>query len=162
MAAPSSVLAWRIPDTGGAWWAAIYGVAQSQTWLKQLSSSSCMKQTWSIHLKLSFAKGESLCWISPWTKNLYYVYVALEKIYRKETPQFPVSSVNVIKEFECNYPNFGFSFKELIHLRHFFFFFWILQIWQLNLDFEGKASTRNSVSQGWVYKKQQMQQGQAK
>ena len=28
------------PRDGGAWWAAIYGVAQSQTWLKQLSSSS--------------------------------------------------------------------------------------------------------------------------
>ena len=28
------------PKDGGAWWAAIYGVAQSQTWLKQLSSSS--------------------------------------------------------------------------------------------------------------------------
>ena len=25
-------------DDGGAWWAAVYGVAQSQTWLKQLSS----------------------------------------------------------------------------------------------------------------------------
>ena len=28
------------PRDGGAWWAAVYGVAQSQTWLKQLSSSS--------------------------------------------------------------------------------------------------------------------------
>ena len=28
------------PRDGGAWWAAIYGVAQSRTWLKQLSSSS--------------------------------------------------------------------------------------------------------------------------
>ena len=28
------------PMDGGAWWAAIYGVAQSQTRLKQLSSSS--------------------------------------------------------------------------------------------------------------------------
>ena len=27
------------PRDGGAWWAAVYGVAQSQTWLKQLSSS---------------------------------------------------------------------------------------------------------------------------
>ena len=35
----SSVLAWRTRD-GGAWWAAVYGVAQSQTRLKQLSSSS--------------------------------------------------------------------------------------------------------------------------
>ena len=40
MATPSSVLAWRIPGTGGAWWAAVYGVAQSQTRLKRLSSSS--------------------------------------------------------------------------------------------------------------------------
>ena len=30
----------------GAWWAAVYGVAQSQTWLKQLSSSS--SRAWSI------------------------------------------------------------------------------------------------------------------
>ena len=28
------------PKDGGAWWAAVYGVAQSQTWLKPLSSSS--------------------------------------------------------------------------------------------------------------------------
>ena len=31
------------PRDGGGWWAAIYGVAQSQTWLKQLSSSSSLK-----------------------------------------------------------------------------------------------------------------------
>ena len=30
------------PRDGGAWWAAVYGVAQSQTQLKQLSSSSNM------------------------------------------------------------------------------------------------------------------------
>ena len=34
MATHSSVLAWRIPGMGGAWWAAVYGVAQSQTLLK--------------------------------------------------------------------------------------------------------------------------------
>ena len=33
MATHSSVLAWRIPGTG-AWWAAVYGVAQSLTRLK--------------------------------------------------------------------------------------------------------------------------------
>ena len=33
MATHSSVLAWRIPGTGF-WWAAVYGVAQSQTQLK--------------------------------------------------------------------------------------------------------------------------------
>ena len=40
MATHSSVLAWRIPGTGGAWWAAVYGVAQSRTQLKGHSSSS--------------------------------------------------------------------------------------------------------------------------
>ena len=30
------------PRDGGAWWASVYGVAQSRTWLKQLSSSSSM------------------------------------------------------------------------------------------------------------------------
>ena len=34
MATHSSVLAWRIPGTGGAWWAAVYGVTQSRTRLK--------------------------------------------------------------------------------------------------------------------------------
>ena len=31
MATHSSVLAWRIPGKGGAWWAAVYGIAQSRT-----------------------------------------------------------------------------------------------------------------------------------
>ena len=39
MATHFSVLAWRIPGT---WWLAICGVAQSQTRLMQLSSSSSM------------------------------------------------------------------------------------------------------------------------
>ena len=39
MATHSCVLAWRIPGMG-AWWAATYGVAQSRTRLKRLSSSS--------------------------------------------------------------------------------------------------------------------------
>ena len=34
MATHSSVLAWRIPGMEEAWWAAVYGVAQSQTLLK--------------------------------------------------------------------------------------------------------------------------------
>ena len=43
MATHSSVLAWRIPGTGGAWWADVYRVAQSRTRLKRLSSSSSMR-----------------------------------------------------------------------------------------------------------------------
>ena len=55
MATHSSVLAWRVPGTG-AWWAAIYGVAQSQTRLKGLSStsvSSLLSWSWPIISLLS-------------------------------------------------------------------------------------------------------------
>ena len=41
------------PRDGGAWWAAVYGVAQSRTWLKQFSSSSSSKvynMIWLKHL----------------------------------------------------------------------------------------------------------------
>ena len=34
------------PRDGGAWWAAVYGVAQSRTWLKQLSSSNNSSHVW--------------------------------------------------------------------------------------------------------------------
>ena len=40
MATHSSVLAWRIPGMREAGWAAVYGVTQSRTGLKRLSSSS--------------------------------------------------------------------------------------------------------------------------
>ena len=55
------------PRDGGAWWAAVYGVAQSRTRLKWLSSSSSS----SIHL---WAKGmathSSICaWTIPWTEE---------------------------------------------------------------------------------------------
>ena len=40
MTTHSSILAWRIPGTRGAWGAAVYGVTQSRTRLKRLSSSS--------------------------------------------------------------------------------------------------------------------------
>ena len=34
------------PRDGGAWWAAVYGVAQSRTRLKRLSSSSSSAKQW--------------------------------------------------------------------------------------------------------------------
>ena len=36
------------PRDGGAWWAAVYGVAQSQTRLKRLSSSSSNAYIWNL------------------------------------------------------------------------------------------------------------------
>ena len=35
MATHSSILAWRIPGTRGAWWAAVYGVAQTEATQQQ-------------------------------------------------------------------------------------------------------------------------------
>ena len=37
------------PRDGGAWWAAIYGVTQSRTRLKRLSSSSWLRDTWRLN-----------------------------------------------------------------------------------------------------------------
>ena len=34
------------PRDGGSWWAPVYGVAQSQTWLKRLCSSSSSSRSW--------------------------------------------------------------------------------------------------------------------
>ena len=44
------------PRDGGAWWAAIYGVTQSQTWLKWLSSSRVL-------IKETNRKGKNLLFI---------------------------------------------------------------------------------------------------
>ena len=41
------------PRDGGAWWAAIYGVTQSWTWLKRLSSSSSMVVLFLVFFKES-------------------------------------------------------------------------------------------------------------
>ena len=43
MAAHSSVLTWENPRDGGAWWAVVYGVTESWTRLKRLSSNSSSK-----------------------------------------------------------------------------------------------------------------------
>ena len=51
MATHSSVLCPENPRDSGAWWAAVYGVAQSQTLLKRLSSSS----------SISVLQKDSLC-----------------------------------------------------------------------------------------------------
>ena len=42
------------PVEGGAWWAAVYGVAQSRTQLKRLSSSSSRRKTDVIYISECF------------------------------------------------------------------------------------------------------------
>ena len=48
------------PRLGGAWWAAVYGVARSQTRLKQLSSSSSSSSSNMLFVKIEFKLVEVL------------------------------------------------------------------------------------------------------
>ena len=67
----------------GAWWAAIYGVTQSRTWLKQLSSSSS-----SIHIYIYI-------YIYAYVYVIIYIYIY--------TYGFPAGSAG--KESACNVGN---------------------------------------------------------
>ena len=46
------------PKDSGAWWAAVYGVAQSRTRLKRLRSSSSSVESW-----LKEARRWGVCWV---------------------------------------------------------------------------------------------------
>ena len=48
------------PRDGGAWWAAVYGVAQSRTRLKRLSSSS--SSSWALGLQPEWTHSSQLPW----------------------------------------------------------------------------------------------------
>ena len=65
MATHSSVLAWRIPGAGGAWWAALYGVAQSRTRLKRLSSSTIWEAYVCIHYQLQSNDSKEIKPVNP-------------------------------------------------------------------------------------------------
>ena len=65
------------PRDGGGWWAAVYGVAQSRTRLKWLSSSSndlfsasLVAQWQRIHLPMQETQVRSLGWADPLEKGL--------------------------------------------------------------------------------------------
>ena len=65
------------PRDGGAWWAVVYGVSQSWTWLKRLSSNSSMNQLFSLlnkHL-LSFNPV-----LGSWTNFFLVRLVSLKEI----------------------------------------------------------------------------------
>ena len=68
MATHSSILAWRIPQTGASW-AAVYGVTQSRTQLMWLSSSSSKDNASEYSLILeyisSYPQAQSGCWLNP-------------------------------------------------------------------------------------------------
>ena len=57
------------PVDRGAWWAAVHGVAQSRTWLKQLSMHACMHEWLSKHIMKV---------LSVWgNKNIHKIWVII-------------------------------------------------------------------------------------
>ena len=68
---PTPVLLPGKSKDGGAWWAAVYGVAQSQTRLKRLSSSS-RRLFW---MNSYYGKSASLKF--PWSQALFYHFTFL-------------------------------------------------------------------------------------
>ena len=63
------------PRDGGAWWAAIYGVAQSRTRLKQLSSSSS-KLCYGKYMGKQWKQCQNLFWGAP--KSLQMVIATMK------------------------------------------------------------------------------------
>ena len=79
MATHSSVPTWRIPGMGGAWWAAVYGVALSRTRLKRLSSSSIclfmvLEKAEEPEIKLPTSAGSSKK-AREFQKNIYFCFI---------------------------------------------------------------------------------------
>ena len=60
MATHSSVLCPENPRDGGAWWAAVYGVAQSRTRLKRLSSSNSTLAISSLPIPFALIHGPDI------------------------------------------------------------------------------------------------------
>ena len=80
MATHSSALAWRIPGTG-VWWAAVYGVTQSQAWLMWLRSCSSRKRlnilTEVIKFHLSGSSLLSFLWLFPSLHKTSRLWISL-------------------------------------------------------------------------------------
>ena len=84
------------PRDGGAWWAAIYGVAQSRTQLKRLSSSSSSRLVIAFlpkskHLLISWLQSPSAVTLKPKKINSLTVSIVSPSISMKWWDQMPWS-----------------------------------------------------------------------
>ena len=93
------------PRDGGAWWAAVYGVAQSRTRLKRLSSSSSSSSVASRNIKYANCRGHSPFRISHFKGNLKCsedfgggenTYTEMDNL---SLPAAPIGIDNVPQEF---------------------------------------------------------------
>ena len=79
------------PRAGGAWWAAIYGVTQSQKWLKRLSSSSSQSFGFSSSHVWMWELDHKESWVP---KNWYFWTVMLEKTLESPLDWMEIKPVN--------------------------------------------------------------------
>ena len=84
MATHSSILAWRIPGTEEPKWAAVYGVAQSRTRLKRLSSSSSSVYMSVLLSRLAQPCPTLLVSTSPFSVFLFFNTIFLNSFYSSE------------------------------------------------------------------------------
>ena len=68
MATHPNTLAWRIPTDSGAWWATVYGVAKTQTWLSNKHPQGGIEQFSSR----TFRGSRALLTPSSWTSGLWH------------------------------------------------------------------------------------------
>ena len=82
------------PRDGGAWWDSIYGVAQSQTWLKRLSSSSSNED----YLLESFFL---CCHLSEYfSPKGMYTHIKTKEGYRKRLYRLPYLPIQLRRKLE--------------------------------------------------------------
>ena len=97
------------PVDRGAWWAAVYGVAQSQTRLKQLSSSSSIQWNWrrkwqttSVFLPEKSHGQRSLVGYSPWcqsrTQLSTHTYNGMMSFHKKTSKAFYIQTWNHLQD----------------------------------------------------------------
>ena len=106
------------PRDRGAWWAAIYGMAQSRTWLKRLSSSSSIINiSWNINFcYLNRVPIYTLfCFLPLFFLLLYYcpVYYFISKDVGCNTV---INFLNLIRVYKKHWPSwFLFIFQISVH-----------------------------------------------
>ena len=131
------------PRDKGAWWAAIYEVAQSRTWLKQLSSKAIYGASWWLKGKESacqcrFYRGEFDLWVGkiPWRRKWQSTPVFLpgkshgQRIledyspwgYRRVKHDLATKQQQYIIRQLMSLPPLATSFKQsFVHISQYFF-----------------------------------------
>ena len=102
------------PRDGGAWWAGIYGIAQSRTWLKRLSSS---RMSFRIMYSIPFC-GLFLLWYHNVLINLviYFILILgkMNLLLSSSLWFFSVTKVIFVKESDLPHFFFSESRKEAV------------------------------------------------